>query len=109
MSALLSYLLGAISGLIFFLIEKKHQEVRFHAAQSLLFSAAAAVVAIVSSIISAILPSGILWIFSALMLLVWLGVVGVWIYLVVCGYQLKHVKLPVIGDFAEKMAASQPV
>lgn len=109
LSALLSYIFGAVSGLIFFLIEKKHQEVRFHAAQSLLFSAAAVVVAIVSSIISAILPFGILWIFSALMLLVWLGMLGVWIFLMVSGYQLKHVKLPVIGDFAEKMAASQPV
>lgn len=108
-SALLSYVFGAVSGLIFFLIEKKHREVRFHAAQSVLFGVVAIAVAVGASIISVILPSVLAWIFSAVMFLVWLGMFGVWIFLVVSGYQLKHVKLPVIGDYAEKMAAGQPV
>ncbi|MGH3519661.1 MAG: DUF4870 domain-containing protein [Haloechinothrix sp.] len=106
-AALLSYVLGAITGLIFFLIEKKHQEVRFHAAQSLLFSGGLAVLAIVVNILLFALPWGLAGVISAVMLLVWLAAFGVWIYLMVSAYQLKHVKLPVIGDFAEKMAASQ--
>jgi uncharacterized membrane protein len=37
-AGLLSYLFGWVTGLIFFLIEKEHREVRFHAAQSILVS-----------------------------------------------------------------------
>jgi uncharacterized membrane protein len=37
-SGLLAYLFGWVTGLVFFLIEKEHREVRFHAAQSILVS-----------------------------------------------------------------------
>jgi len=40
-AALLSYVFGWVSGLIFFLIEKDSRLVRFHAMQSILLSAAA--------------------------------------------------------------------
>jgi len=46
-AALLSYIFGWVSGLIFFLIEKDSRLVRFHAMQSLLFNILIAVVAIV--------------------------------------------------------------
>src|SRR5688500_17040755 len=46
-AALLSYVFGWLSGLIFFLIEKDSRLVRFHAMQSLLFNVLIAVVAIV--------------------------------------------------------------
>src|SRR5829696_3699279 len=45
-AALLSYLFGLVSGLIFFLIEKDSRLVRFHAMQSILLSAAAFIVGI---------------------------------------------------------------
>ena len=46
-AALLSYIFGWVSGLIFFLIEKDSRLVRFHAMQSILLNAAALVVGIV--------------------------------------------------------------
>src|SRR5919108_2772137 len=45
-AALLSYIFGWVSGLIFFLIEKDSRLVRFHAMQSLLFNVFIAIVAI---------------------------------------------------------------
>src|SRR5678816_263991 len=45
-AALLSYVFGWVSGLIFFLIEKDSRLVRFHAMQSLLFNVLVAVVGI---------------------------------------------------------------
>src|SRR4029079_8699978 len=44
-AALLSYIFGWVSGLIFFLIEKDSRLVRFHAMQSLLFNIVVGVVA----------------------------------------------------------------
>src|ERR1041385_4823860 len=46
-AALLSYIFGWISGLVFFLIEKDSRLVRFHAMQSLLLNVVVAVVGIV--------------------------------------------------------------
>ena len=43
-AALLSYILGWVSGLIFFLIEKDSKFVRFHAMQSILFNVVVGVV-----------------------------------------------------------------
>jgi uncharacterized membrane protein len=49
-AALLSYVFGWVSGLIFFLIEKDSRFVRFHAMQSILFNALIVVVAVVLGI-----------------------------------------------------------
>ena len=96
--ALLSYLLfGWIGGLIMFLTQK-HPEVRFHAAQSIITFGGLTVI----SIILGWLPV-VGWILSPLLLL--LGLV-LWIVLCIKGYNLEHFKLPVIGDYAEQMAAS---
>src|SRR6185437_14644116 len=54
-AALLSYIFGWVSGLIFFLIEKDSRLVRFHAMQSILLNAAAIVVGIVLWIAWAVL------------------------------------------------------
>src|SRR6185312_3963493 len=54
-AALLSYIFGWVSGLIFFLIEKDSRLVRFHAMQSLLFNVLIAVVAIVLWIVMFVL------------------------------------------------------
>src|SRR5829696_8915735 len=54
-AALLSYILGWVSGLVFFLIEKDSRLVRFHAMQSLLLNVSAAIIAIALWIVFAIL------------------------------------------------------
>ena len=46
-AALLAYLLGVVSGLIFFLIEKENKFVKFHAMQSIIVSGGLFVVSFV--------------------------------------------------------------
>ena len=97
-AALLAYAFGWLSGLIFFLIEKNHREVRFHAAQSLVFFGGLTVLYYVL----VFLPLG----FFGFILTSLLGILGlvVWIMGMIKGYALEHWKLPVVGDFAENMA-----
>ncbi len=115
-AALLSYVFGWVSGLIFFLIEKDSRLVRFHAMQSLLFNVLVAVVAIALWIVLFVVflvvsqVSGALaTILSLISVLVWL-VLGVailagWVLCLVKAFQGQYFKLPVIGNFAEKFSA----
>lgn len=88
-AALLSYLLGWISGLIFFLIEKENKFVRFHAMQSLMLFGGLTVIAIIP--------------FVNLLVII-LGPLSfvLWIILMIKAYQGQMFKLPLVGDLAEK-------
>lgn len=114
-AALLSYVFGWLSGLIFFLIEKDSRLVRFHAMQSLLFNVLIAVVAIVLWIvffvvflISTQLPgivSGLLTLVATLIWVVFgIGIVIAWVMCLIKAYQRQYFKLPIIGNFAEKFS-----
>lgn len=93
-AALLSYLLGFITGIIFLLIEKENKFVRFHAMQSIIVFG-------FLFVLGAILP--FLPIFGWLMMpVLWVVDVVLWIILMVKAYQGEHFKLPVAGDMAEK-------
>jgi len=100
----LSYVLGWITGLIFFLMEKQNRFVRFHAMQSILFFGGLSVLGIVLRIIGGFdIP------FLSLVALCLNGLLGLvtlvgWIVLLINGFQGKYFKLPVIGDYAEKYA-----
>jgi len=114
-AALLSYVFGWVSGLIFFLIEKDSRLVRFHAMQSLLLQVVFVVLAIVIWVIVFVLViiasqvSGLLsTLVSIVATLIWivliLGIVVAWIMCLVKAYQSQYFKLPVIGNFAEKFS-----
>ena len=96
LAALLSYVVGIITGVIFFLIEKENKFVRFHAMQSILtfgfFLVANAVLAFIPVIGWSIVP-----ILSVLQLVIW-------IILMIKAYQGEQFKLPIVGDIAEKNA-----
>ncbi|HSK64657.1 MAG TPA: DUF4870 domain-containing protein [Pyrinomonadaceae bacterium] len=115
-AALLSYIFGWLSGLIFFLIEKDSRLVRFHAMQSLLLNISIFVIAVVL---------WIFWIFlffiggaigdivgtlfglvgTLLWVVFWIGILVAWILCLVKAFQAQYFKLPVIGNFAEKFSA----
>lgn len=109
LAGLLCYILGIITGLIFFLIEKTNSAVRFHAAQSIVFGATSILLWIVLTIIGIILSS-ISWqmgeFFGLITILVWLGLFVVWVVLLIKGYSGEKWKLPVLGDMAERLAGS---
>ena len=108
LAGLLCYVLGIITGLIFFLIEKTNDVVRFHAAQSIVVSIAMFVLWIALGILQFIVWQ-VSWtlggVFSMLMTLVGLGMFIVWVLLMIKGYSGTKWKLPVIGDIAERMAS----
>ena len=114
-AALLSYVFGWVSGLIFFLIEKDSRLVRFHAMQSLLFNILVAVVGIalwivlfVVFMIVAQVSGALATILSLVSILVWgvflLGILAGFILCLVKAFQGQYFKLPVLGNFAEKFS-----
>lgn len=115
LAALLSYIFGWLSGLIFFLIEKDSRLVRFHAMQSLLLNVAALVIGIALwflSIVSWVLVSQISGLLSFLISVI-VGLVafvlfaGIMVAVIMClikAYQGQYFKLPIIGNLAEKFS-----
>ncbi|HET8782932.1 MAG TPA: DUF4870 domain-containing protein [Pyrinomonadaceae bacterium] len=114
-AALLSYLFGWVSGLIFFLLEKDSRLVRFHAMQSILLNAAGAVIGFVLwiatfilAIIGAMLSDSLgalVWILAMLLFSAFgLALFVAAILCLVKAYQGQYFKLPVIGNFAEKFS-----
>jgi len=91
-AALLSYLLGIITGLVFFLVEKENKFVKFHAMQSICFSIALFVISTVLVFIPVIE-----WI---LLPLVQLASIVIWVILMVKAFQGVWFKLPIIGKIA---------
>ncbi|HJP91041.1 MAG TPA: DUF4870 domain-containing protein [Pyrinomonadaceae bacterium] len=115
-AALLSYIFGWVSGLIFFLIEKDSRLVRFHAMQSILLNVAAIVIGIVLWIVWGVLAIVVGQISGALAslisillgLLIFVFYIAALLAVILClvkAYQKQYFKLPVIGNFAEKFSA----
>ena len=115
LAALLSYVFGWVSGLVFFLIEKESRLVRFHAMQSILLNIVIAVVSILLWIVSFVfiligmqLPDimgTLMWFVASLVWLVFcVGVLIAWVMCLIRAYQNQYFKLPVIGNMAEKFA-----
>jgi len=106
MAALLSYLAGWITGLIFFLVEKDNKFVRFHAMQSIVvfgaFSALGIAISVFASLAIAIQAYFLLPLIGLISTLLWLAVLILWIILMVKAYQGEKIKLPIAGDIAEK-------
>jgi len=99
-AGLLSYLLGFITGVIFFLIEKENKFVRFHALQSIIVFGFLFMLGIILSA---------LFMFSytiRMMLAPILLVVEIvlWVVLMIKAYQGEYFKIPIAGDIAQKNA-----
>ncbi|HKF51903.1 MAG TPA: DUF4870 domain-containing protein [Candidatus Acidoferrales bacterium] len=108
MAAALTYVLGAITAVLFLVLEpyKNDRFIRFHAMQSLFFSIACLIFAIVWSILWGILTSVAgFWILSIdvpLTWLIWLGVFCFWLFLMFQAYSQREYKIPYIGAIAAK-------
>ena len=92
--AFLCYILGFITGIIFYVIEKENKFVRFHAMQSIISFAALFVVSFVLGFIPIIgWLIGMLLSLTALIL---------WVILMIKAFQGEKFKLPIVGDIAEQ-------
>lgn len=94
LAAALTYPLGFITGLIFLLIEKENQFVKFHALQSIFTSIALFILSIILGFIPII--GWIISILSTPIIIVFI------VILAFKAYKGEWVKVPVIGDMAEK-------
>ena len=96
LEATLCYVLGFLSGIVFYVLEKENKFVRFHAMQSTITFGGVLVVNIVLSFVPFFGR-----VFSGL---ISLAALVLWVALMVKAYQGEQFKLPVIGDIAEKNA-----
>jgi uncharacterized membrane protein len=105
-----------ILGLIFFFVEKSNRFVRFHAAQAILLGIAGVVLffvwivlGVVGTAISVADQTGIVslafsCIFTCIPSLLALGLFALSIWGLIAGFTGKYVKMPIIGDIAERWA-----
>jgi len=111
LAGLLCYILGFVTGLIFFFVEKTNETVRFHAAQSIVFSATSIVIVAMLSFAS-IVAMAISWSLGNLVnvasMVVWVGIFILWVVLLVKGYTGERWRLPVLGEAAERLVAGEP-
>lgn len=94
--ALLCYVLGWVTGIVFLALERENKFVRFHAAQSL----AVFLPLFVAVIILGAIPF-IGWILSLILSILTLLL---WLFLMFKAFQGEKYKLPIAGDFAEKQS-----
>lgn len=106
----LAYLAGLITGILFLVLEpfKNQPFVRFHAFQSIFFHIAWIAFWIAWSIVGLILTALTKGLFAFLILpvnlLILIGGICLWIFLMYSAYQNKTIKLPIIGALAAKQA-----
>jgi uncharacterized membrane protein len=112
-AATLSYALGWLTGIIFFLIDHRPY-VRFHAAQSIVTFGGLHIIRIILGIIFGVgwgfgfgMGYGV-WGIGAL-LLACIGLISfvLWIICMVKAFQGQRWKVPIAGDFAENLAGRQ--
>jgi uncharacterized membrane protein len=90
----LCYLLGWVSGILFFATEPENSFVRFHAMQSMVVFGAACIAFLVCLSIPFL---G--WILS---IFIFYGSAALWLILMFKAYQGERFKLPVVGEIAEQ-------
>ena len=114
-AGVLCYLLTWLTGIVFYFVEKENKTVRFHAMQSILTFLPLMIIAVILGFVGAPSigygPGFYSYTFNpgipALVYLSWLiyGIIVIlWLILIIMTYQGKKLKLPFIGDIAEKHA-----
>jgi uncharacterized membrane protein len=104
LAGLLSYLFPPITGIIFFLIEKRDAVVRWHAAQSIVFGVAWIVLWVALSILNMIPILG--WFTWLLTIPVAIAGFILWVVCLIKGYSGQMWRMPVLAPYADKVYAS---
>ena len=104
----LSYLLGPITGIVFFIIDRQRPFVRFHAVQSIALTIAWVVLWIGLTILGVVL--NVVPILGTLIgILIWLAVTiggfGLWLWLMFQAYGGNRWTIPVLGAHVHRLAA----
>lgn len=101
----LSYAFGCISGILIYLLETQSNRVKFHALQSMLVFALLTILSFLSVVIAIFTNFAPFQITSSL---IWILQFVLWLVLIVRTYQGHTVKIPGIGDFAQRQVGWPP-
>lgn len=105
----LCYVLGWITGLIFFLIDKR-PFVRFHAAQSIVTFGGLQIISFLLFFLhlgSAFGGVGFFGLAALLHMVIWFLTVILWIVCMVKAYQHQMFRVPIAANFADQLAGKQ--
>jgi len=91
--AVLCYVFGWVTGIVFFFLEKQNRQVRFHAMQSILFFGSLNILMILIHVISFLSP------LMPLLVLVWIA--GL-ITLALLAYTNNPYRIPYLSDYADR-------
>jgi len=106
----LCYLLGWLTGIVFFVLEKDNRFVKFHAMQSIVvFFGLMILMWIIGAITTAMFIAapysagafGTTILISLISTLLWLGMFVLWLLLMYKAYSGEMYKVPVVGDWVE--------
>jgi uncharacterized membrane protein len=102
-AAALAYVLFAVTGIIFLLLEPYSQDefVRFHARQSIVFTIAWLVVIIILSVFSAVLPGPLAAIVRAILYLFNIAAAIFWVLLMYKAFIGERYRIPELSDWAD--------
>jgi uncharacterized membrane protein len=108
MASALAYLAGPLSGVLLLIAERANRKVRFHAWQSILGLGGVWTLGCVLYLLAfaALFVSGnafrvLLW----LAILVWAGLIVLWVVGVLKAYRGEGLRLPIVSDYAERLAS----
>lgn len=111
-AALLCYVFGFISGIIFLVIDpyKRDPFVRFHAFQAIFFNLGIIVFwmawGVLEAMLSFITHGALMLILIPVNLVLGFGVFALWIVLMIKAFNNQRYMLPIVGPLAEKQANS---
>jgi uncharacterized membrane protein len=98
-AALIAYFGWWVTGIIFLILEKKSQFVRFHAAQSIVVFGAISIINVILSV-----AFSRFWVLSGLLSgVLWIAGFALWVLLMYKAYRGETYKLPIAGDIANSI------
>jgi len=108
LAGVLCYSVWWVTGGLFLLLERQHQIIRFHAAQSLiLFGAVSALLAALGALsaVSLMLSSAVYELMQVFGKLLWLGATVVWLVLVLRAWRGEVWRVPLVAALADRVVA----
>ena len=107
LSSILCYAGWWVTGLVFLFAERRHANVRFHAAQSLIVFGVLSVALFVcgsASAVALVVAAQTFQILQAIGNALWFGAVLLWLFLLLKTWRGETWRVPIAGDLAMKIA-----
>ncbi len=96
------YVLGWVTGIIFYVMEKENKTVKFHAMQSILtFLPFTILIWILNAIFFSMISLGMWGVWGLIITLIEIVMLILWLVLMYKAYSGEKFKLPIVGDIAE--------